>query len=82
MLIDAHSHVDRYDRVGDGALASAFAETAAPKIFTVSNSMDLPSYERNLEIAEMCDLMLPIFGVHPWNAQHYVNRLDDLAVAV
>ncbi|MDP6420741.1 MAG: TatD family hydrolase [SAR202 cluster bacterium] len=82
MLIDAHSHVDRYDRVGDGALASALAEIAERKIFTVSNSMDLPSYERGLEIAEMCDLVLPIFGVHPWNAQHYVNRLDDLAGAI
>ena len=82
MLIDAHSHVDRYDRVGDGDLTSALAEIAERKIFTVSNSMDLPSYERGLEIAEMCDLVLPIFGVHPWNAQHYVDRLDDLAVAV
>ena len=78
MLIDAHSHVDRYDLVGEGALESALREIDLHGILTVSNSMDLPSYERNLAIGRECDLVLPIFGVHPWNAPQYANRLDDL----
>jgi TatD DNase family protein len=82
MLVDAHSHVDRYDLVGDQALRSALAEITQHRIFTISNSMDLPSYRRNLEIGEMCSLVLPIFGVHPWNAPEYADRLEDLSWAI
>ena len=79
MLIDAHSHLNRYDLVGEGALDSALGEITQHRIFTISNSMDLPSYERNLAIGEMCSLVLPIFGVHPWNAPKYADRLKDLS---
>jgi TatD DNase family protein len=82
MLIDAHSHVDRYDLVGEGALEAALAEITQHGIFTISNSMDLPSYKRNLTIGERCDLVLPIFGVHPWNAAQYADRLEDLSEAI
>ncbi len=82
MFIDAHSHVDRYDLVDEQALGSALAEITQHRILTISNSMDLPSYERNLEIGEMCSLVLPAFGVHPWNATEYANRLDDLSKAI
>ena len=82
MLIDAHSHVDRYGLVDEHALPSALAEIAQHRILTISNSMDLPSYRRNLEISERCDLVLPIFGVHPWNAAENVDRLKDLNEAI
>jgi TatD DNase family protein len=82
MLIDAHAHIDRYELVGESALSTALAEIDARKIFTISNSMDLPSYERNRQIAEACDYVLPIFGVHPWNASQYADRLEDLEDAI
>jgi TatD DNase family protein len=82
MLIDAHAHIDRYDLVGEGALESALGEITRHGILTISNSMDLPSYERNLAIAETCDLVLPIFGVHPWKAPQYADRLADLREAI
>lgn len=78
MLVDAHAHLDRYDLVGEGAVDAALAEIQASRIQTVSNSMDPASYERNLEIAARSDLVLPIFGVHPWNALEWADRLDDL----
>ena len=40
--------------------------------------MDISSYERNLEITERCDGVLPAFGIHPWNAQKVVQTLDFL----
>jgi TatD DNase family protein len=82
MLVDAHSHVDRYDLVGEGALESALEQIDRYRIFTISNSMDLASYERNLAIGEMCGLVMPIFGVHPWNAPKYAHRLEELRKAV
>jgi TatD DNase family protein len=82
MLIDAHSHVDRYDLVSEEGLQNALSEIIRHRIFTISNSMDLPSYKRNLEIGTMCEYVLPTFGVHPWLAHEYANLPDELMEAV
>jgi TatD DNase family protein len=68
--------------VGKETLDSAVTEIRQDGIFTVSNSMDLPSYERNLAIAKRCRFVLPIFGVHPWNAPEYGGCVEDLAPAI
>ena len=78
MLIDAHSHLDGYTE----GLESALQEISQHRILTISNSMGLPSYQRNLEIAGSCDLVLPTFGVHPWNAPEYVDRLGALQKSI
>jgi TatD DNase family protein len=78
MLIDAHMHLDRYK----DALPAALEEITRHRIFTISNSMDLPSYRRNLEISQTCAFVLPTFGVHPWNAHQYVERLEELSEAI
>jgi TatD DNase family protein len=72
MLIDAHAHLDRYKETVEVVLD----EIRQHRIFTISNSMDLPSYHRNLEIAEKCNWVLPTFGIHPWNAPEYADRLS------
>jgi TatD DNase family protein len=82
MLIDAHAHLDRYDLAGPGTRQAALAAITQQRILTISNSMDLPSYERNRAIAAECDLVLPTFGVHPWNAPQYAHRLQDLSEAI
>ena len=74
MFVDAHTHLDRYE----DELESAVAEIGRYRIFTISTSMNIPSYLRNLEIAGDCDMILPIFGVHPWNASGYADRLDEI----
>lgn len=78
MLIDAHAHLDRYDLLGEGAVEAALAEIERHRIFTISNSMDPASYERCREIAARSDLVLPLLGVHPWNAPEWASRLDAL----
>lgn len=79
MLIDAHAHVDRYERIGEGGLVSALDEIAEFKILTISNSMDIPSYDKNLSISQNNNYIVPIFGIHPWNASEYAYRLETLA---
>lgn len=74
MRIDAHAHLDQY---GD-AVDAALSEIRERKIFTISTAMDPPSFERNLELARLCDLVLPTFGVHPKNAPEYAGRLGEL----
>ncbi len=74
MLIDAHAHLDRYQE----ELEPALEEITRHNIFTLSNSMDISSYERNLELARGCHLILPVFGIHPWNAPRYAEELENL----
>ena len=74
MLIDAHAHLDKYGQ----ELQRALEEIEKHKIFTIAVAMDLPSYQRNLEIGQMCDLVLPTFGVHPKRAPEYAARLSEL----
>jgi TatD DNase family protein len=74
MLIDAHAHVDHYDE----ELETALEEIHQQRIFTISTAMDVPSYLRTVEIGKRCELVLPTFGVHPWKAPEYVNRLSEL----
>ncbi|MEW6365389.1 MAG: TatD family hydrolase [Acidobacteriota bacterium] len=78
MLIDAHAHLHQY---GDD-LDSVLQEIERLKILTVAVSMDAASYERTLEIAQRCELVLPVFGIHPWNAPACVGRLTELSAAV
>jgi TatD DNase family protein len=78
MLIDAHSHLDRYKE----NLAHALEQIEQHHIFTITNSMDLPSYKQNVKIGATSNLILPVFGIHPWNASEYVGCLDDLDWAI
>jgi TatD DNase family protein len=78
VLIDAHAHLDRY---GD-ALDAALSDIDSRRILTTSVSMDLPSWERNLAIAERSRFVIPAVGIHPWNAPEHAGRLGELDRAV
>lgn len=74
MLIDAHCHLDRCEE----NLGHALQQIKQHRIFTISNSMDIISYKQNMKIATTSDFILPVFGIHPWNASEYVRCLKDL----
>ena len=74
MLVDAHAHLDRYP---DELLAPALAEIRRASILTIATAMDLSSYERAKAIAARCPLVVPAFGIHPWNAPVYSDELRD-----
>ncbi|MGH7770114.1 MAG: TatD family hydrolase [Candidatus Binatia bacterium] len=74
MLIDAHAHLDKYG----AELQAVLEEIERNGIFTWTVSMDLPSYQRNLEVAAMSKMVLPTFGIHPRRAPEYAGRLADL----
>ena len=61
---------------------AAITEINRRSILTISNSMDLPSYEKNLELAERSPFVVPTFGIHPWNAPLWVRRLGELDTAI
>ena len=73
MLIDAHSHLDKYNDELDAALN----EIERTQILTVSVSMDIESYRRATEIATRSKFIVATFGIHPWNAPTYADRLPE-----
>jgi TatD DNase family protein len=80
MLIDAHSHLDRYllcKRFGKD-IDHVLRQIEEQKILTVSNSMDLTSYRTNCRIAKKSRYVIPAFGIHPWNACRYVNKAKSI----
>lgn len=73
-MIDAHIHIDGYD----DNLPKALEQTQRLSIRTLAVSMDVPSFQKTQQIAKKEPLILPSFGIHPWKAAEYVNRLDEL----
>jgi len=75
LLIDAHAHLDHY---GDDELDAVLEEIERHEIFTISTAMDGESYRRALEIDERSRWVVATFGIHPWNAHEYADRLAEL----
>lgn len=74
MLIDAHAHIDHFEDAVDAALA----EIEREQILTIAVTMNPDSYRRTLDIAQQCELVLPTFGIHPWEAHTHVDSLDEI----
>lgn len=75
MLLDAHTHIDMYS---DEQLPAMLAEIARHDIFTLSVSIDIPSYQRAQQIATRSPYIVPTFGIHPWEAHRYADKLPSL----
>ena len=73
-MIDAHAHLDKYGQ----ALPRALAQIREHAILTIAVSMDVGSFQETQRIAESEPLLLPSFGVHPWEAPRYSECLPDL----
>jgi len=76
MLVDAHAHLDWYT----DALPEALHQIEKLRILTMAVAMDVPSYQKTLELARSCPFIIPTFGIHPWEAARYAERLFELDV--
>ncbi len=74
MLVDAHAHIDWYT----DALNDALSQIDKHRILTMAVAMDVPSYLKSIEIARSSALIIPTFGIHPWEAARYTDRLTEL----
>jgi len=73
-LVDAHVHVDGY---GEDWLA-ARSEIRSHGIVSLAVSMDVDSYRAAVALSRDEPLVLPSFGIHPWNAPEGAGRLHEL----
>ncbi len=80
MLLDAHTHLDEYINYENGQILEhqALKDIEELQIKSLANSMDIPSYEKNLELSQRNELIIPSFGIHPWRAAYYEDSLDKL----
>ncbi|CAN5787848.1 TatD family hydrolase [soil metagenome] len=79
MLIDAHSHLDKY---GDEEIGDVLETIAQDRILTFSVAIDVDSFLRTELIAAQESLVIPGFGIHPSEATRYVDGLDDVEALV
>ncbi|MFP4497469.1 MAG: TatD family hydrolase, partial [Vulcanimicrobiota bacterium] len=79
MLLDIHTHIERYK---GSYKKTALKEIRKLGILSISNSVDLPSYEDNRELAEKNPLIIPSAGIHPINADYYINKFEEIETAV
>ena len=75
MLIDAHTHLDM---LGEALLPTALGEIAQHQIFTLSVSIDVDSYQHAKKVATGNPFIVPLFGIHPWEAHHFADDLASL----
>lgn len=73
-MVDAHVHIDQYDN----DLQIVLEQIRTLSIYSLAVSMDIPSYHETVKITKSEPLILPSFGIHPWNASEYMNRLDEI----
>lgn len=66
-MVDAHAHLDKYGE----DLPQALDEIRRSAIQTIGVSMDVDSYRETLRISESEPLVLPSFGIHPWEAPSF-----------
>ena len=74
MYIDAHTHLDFYNKNIDKAIDDINKD----KILTLANSMDIESYKLNKSYLEKSEYIKVLFGVHPWKAQKFEDDLNSL----
>jgi TatD DNase family protein len=75
VLIDAHTHLDKY---GDDDMPAVLACLEQERILTVSVAVDPESFHAAERIAARSDLALATFGVHPWQAPEWADRLEEV----
>lgn len=75
MLVDAHTHIDKY---AAELVDEALRQIDEKRILSICVAMDIPSYLQIKTLAQRCALLVPTFGIHPWQAKHYCNDLRSL----
>jgi len=79
MYIDTHLHLDEPWLTNSEKRQKVIDDITANKIITFAQSCDLTSYDKTLEWSKQSEYLFPSFGVLPWFANEYMDRLDEVA---
>ena len=79
LKIDTHLHLDEPWLSDDELRKRTIEDITTNKIVTWAQSCDIPSYEKTSKYAEHSEYIFPSFGILPWYANEYMDRLDKVA---
>ena len=79
MMIDTHLHLDEPWLSDDQLRRITIEDITANKIVTWAQACDIPSYEKTVEYASQSEYIFPAFGILPWYANEYMDRLEEVA---
>ncbi|MFW9893931.1 MAG: TatD family hydrolase, partial [Candidatus Thorarchaeota archaeon] len=79
MKIDTHLHLDEPWLRDDEIRQRTIKDITTNKIVTWAQSCSVPSYEKTIEYSNQSEYIFPAFGILPWYANEYMDRLDDVA---
>ena len=79
MYVDTHLHLDEPWLVDSEKRQKVIDDITANRIITFAQSCDLTSYDKILEWSKQSDYVFPSFGILPWFANEYMDRLDEVA---
>jgi len=79
MYVDTHLHLDDPWLMDPEKRQRVIEDITAKRILTFAQSCDLDSYEKTAEWSKQSDYVIPSFGILPWYANQYMDRLDEVA---
>lgn len=84
MYVDTHLHLVEpwlgvEDRITEKNRQKVIADINKNRIITWALSVDIPSYAKTLQYSKQSRYIFPSFGILPWYAHEYSDRLDKVA---
>jgi TatD DNase family protein len=79
MYVDTHLHLDEPWLTNSEKRQKVIDDITVNRIITFAQSCDLISYDKILEWSKQSDYLFPSFGILPWFANEYMDRLDEVA---
>ncbi|MFX1284794.1 MAG: TatD family hydrolase [Promethearchaeota archaeon] len=79
MYVNTHFHLDDPWLKGDQRRQDVIQDIDRNHIITFAQSCSIPSYEKILSYANQSKFIFPSFGILPWYAHEYIDRLDEVA---
>ncbi|MFX1416462.1 MAG: TatD family hydrolase [Promethearchaeota archaeon] len=76
MKIDTHLHLDEPWLTDEKLRQRTIEDITENRIVTWAQSCSVPSYEKILEYSKQSEYVFPSFGILPWYANGYMDRLD------
>ncbi len=84
MYVDTHLHlvepwIGNEERITEENRQKIITDITKNRIVTWAQSVDIPSYAKTLQYSKQSEYIFPSFGILPWYAHEYINRLDEVA---
>ncbi|NPD89584.1 MAG: hypothetical protein HGN29_12765 [Asgard group archaeon] len=79
MYIDTHLHLDEPWLTDEKLRQKTIQDITENKIVTWAQACDLSGYQKIIEWSKMSEYIFPSFGILPWYANEWMDKLDEVA---